>query len=1511
MAQSAQSWRDRWGKAPQERIRIAADGSMSACLALEIDSQDRLRRPPLLSPSMDFVPLNRQFLSLPKRYFYRDSISKLELGPVDFPRLYWKDLFRVPRVVILGEAGAGKTREARRAVEMLVERGNFALFVEMQALAAQGLEDAAEGFRAPEFLQWRQSTAPGWFVVDSLDEAKLRNHTLRDALRQLRRALAGAELKAHVVLTSRASDWRAEADLRDFEEIFPFRFRSPDDPDGLELQGDLFDDSQRQRAGWTALSDKLHARSGEQVEAPVHAGYPEGELGGTLPSLSYSDEGDRETLVVRLCDLDAGQIRRFAAACGVTDVASFLAELQIRNAMSFAARPLDLDRLARFWRDHNRLGSLTELVEHSIAENLNEWNPDREHRLSTASSAFRRMAELLAGCLTFADTESFAISDLPTRGKMPTRIHLREIDFGVSGASRAEFIRLPIFDPTSYGLGRFHHRSVREYLCACWLRRLLELGSRREIEGELFRDSYGETVIPVSRQAVVAWLAGMDDRIRDRVLRVAPELLLAEGDVTVLPRDVRAAMLDTYLQKFADEQYTAYPLDPEAVARLAQSDIADDLHRHLARYSDHEGCVELILAIIREGRMTTSAQEVLEIVCNPGAPIRTRARAARALAVTGSIGERRHAVDVLLADRASLHERMAWELIIEFYPDAIDAAQMRRLLEFVDPGPVDELFADTFDDLHASMRELPTQPLRSLLFIFVELLRSPPLAATDRGRGVSDRYGWLIWPLTVGVRELLERSAPKCPVDDLVADCIELAFLDCRFIGDQYVELLRIDTSSDAELRRALFWRYADRMRSANPVPDEFHLEPLDESLPDALDVRLPERFYLEDEDVHWLLTDAQSAPDMRHRRIALYELWGLLRISALRNESAGESWEVAVESMLRTEPSIQVMLEEVKRYDSDRARAIQDERRADDAAATQKEDEQRVRMRAALESVRAGSDTGSLAELRTYPGRQSLAAKFGDDVAEAACTGFTLAWRKHEPPAFSDALLDGQSPDVVVVGLHGLLTEFRETRRWPETLTAAEAARAARYALHDKEGFPPWFTPLADRWPEAVDQVVEQAIREEFALPPGTGEPYVLSALCSGTPLVRESRAAAFLRCLEGSDCLRDDTWRFAIELLCTLQSISDPQRIEIARRRYNAAPNLSAGRLRWLALWVLLEPERALPALDQELAGRSGQDADAAFAQVARDLMGTGESSCDARVDALLRSPHVVHLAALAVKHLPFEPDSELASDSEYELSDIGTQLLWALADLPGESGYWLLHGLSTDTRFQSVKAFLAKRTESRRIAAAEPKAWTARETSQFNARFTIEPADEQSLFEYTVRQLHNIGDDLANGDVSAARLIARAPDESAVQSWLAQELRLRMQGVASIVREEEVHARKRPDIRVHRPNVSGPVSIEIKIADRYSSLAAFKRVLRSQLVGQYMRDRRCHYGVLVLVFTDRRRNWRSDSQSLDAAGLLEELKSEAGRLRAEQREIAGLDICSIPCCSDAAETSGVSRS
>jgi hypothetical protein len=1426
---------------------------------------------------MDFVALNRQFSNLPRRYYYRDSISTVEPRPFDFRALHWKDLFRAPRVVILGEAGAGKTREARRAVEMLVERGNFALFVEMQALAAHGLEAAAERFREPDFVRWRQSADPGWFVIDSLDEAKLRNHTLRDALRQLRRALVGAELKAHVILTSRASDWRAEADLRDFEEIFPFRFPLPDDPDGCEFA--------------------------------VHAGYPEGELGATLPSRSYSNEWDSKTLIVRLSDLDSRQIRRFAAACGVTDISTFLAALQVRNATSFAARPLDLARVARFWRDHNRVGSLTELIEYSIAENLNEWNPDREHTLSTPSLTFRHMAELLAGCLTFGDTESFAISDLPTEQGMPTRIHLREIDFGVSGESRAQFIRLPLFDPASYGLGRFHHRSVREYLCACWLRRLLELGSRREIESELFRDSYGETVVPASRRAVVAWLAGMDDTIRDRVLDIAPDLLLAEGDATVLPRQIRVSLLDAYLQKFADGKQLPYRLSPAALARVARSDMAEDIRKHLTQYSDHEECTALILAIIREGRLAASAQEVLEIVCHPKAPLRTRARAARTLAVTGNTLQRRQAALALLADGAAFQESVAWALIAYFYPDAIDAVHLRRLLELLDPGPVDQLFGDSFEELHASMRELPTQPLRSLLSTLVELLRTPPLAETHERRGVSARYGWLIWPLSVGVRELLERSPPKRPVDDLVIDCIELAFLDYRFIDDQDVELLRIDTTCDPELRRALFWRYADRTLAANhDLHDELLPTALDDSSRDPLDVSLPDAFDLCGRDVYWLLADAQSAPDTRQRQIALWKLLQIFRYPW--DKCAGDAWAVELERVLQADPSLQGLLEEAQRRYSDRIRMVRAERQAEDEAFSQQHDEKTHAMRAALEALRDGSDTGNLAELRYSMhlsgddghswGRAdwwTLSSRFGDDVAEAARTGFTLAWRKHDPPAFSDPVTDWPPPDAVLTGLCGLVIEFREMPDWLATLTTVEAARAVRYALHDRGGPPPWLSALADRCPETVDEVLEQAIKEEFALPPGPGKPHVLATLNSWAPFGRESRAALLLRCLQESDCIREDTRRLAIELLCTLQPISDPQRIAIARHRYTTAPRRYASRLQWLALWVLLEPAQALPALDQELAALSRQDATETFAVLAHNLVPIGEPGHKARADALMHSPHVVNLAALAVKHLPpSEDDAELVPYSEYELIDCRSWLLWALTEIPGDSGYSLLLGLSTDIRFQSVKNFLAMRAESRRIAAAEPKARTARETSRFNARFTLEPADGQGLFEYTVRQLHNIGDNLANGDVSAARLVASAADEWAVQGWLAQELRLRMQGIASIVIEEEVHGRKRPDIRIHRPNVTGPISIEIKIADRYSSLTALKRALRSQLVEQYMRDERCRHGVLVLVFTGRRSNWRTDRQPLNATGLLEELQNEAARVRAERSQISGLHICSI---------------
>ena len=68
---------------------------------------------------------------------------------------------------------------------------------------------------------WRASKEAGWFLTDSIDEAKLDNIRLERALRQIAEGIAGGEGRAHVVISGRHTDWEFTRDARRFGEELP------------------------------------------------------------------------------------------------------------------------------------------------------------------------------------------------------------------------------------------------------------------------------------------------------------------------------------------------------------------------------------------------------------------------------------------------------------------------------------------------------------------------------------------------------------------------------------------------------------------------------------------------------------------------------------------------------------------------------------------------------------------------------------------------------------------------------------------------------------------------------------------------------------------------------------------------------------------------------------------------------------------------------------------------------------------------------------------------------------------------------------------------------------------------------------------------------------------------------------------------------------------------------------------------------------------------------------------
>ena len=88
--------------------------------------------------------------------------------------LKWDDLLNLQRVVVLSEAGAGKTEEIRNAARSLKGDGKAAFFLRLEHISTS-FEAAFEEGTHDEFEVWLDSTEEGWLLLDSIDESRLRD----------------------------------------------------------------------------------------------------------------------------------------------------------------------------------------------------------------------------------------------------------------------------------------------------------------------------------------------------------------------------------------------------------------------------------------------------------------------------------------------------------------------------------------------------------------------------------------------------------------------------------------------------------------------------------------------------------------------------------------------------------------------------------------------------------------------------------------------------------------------------------------------------------------------------------------------------------------------------------------------------------------------------------------------------------------------------------------------------------------------------------------------------------------------------------------------------------------------------------------------------------------------------------------------------------------------------------------------------------------------------------------
>jgi len=466
-----------------------------------------------------FIELDRRFRLLDQQEMRDVEIwrSYPEALFDDFPG--WSGILEQDRVVVLAEAGSGKTRELKEQQSRLVSDGKAAFYLALESLGHQSFPDLLAFDDLKRFEAWfDDGVSIAWFFLDSVDELKLTQSRFETALKNVSIHLAQNIHRARIVVSSRPTDWRHERDSRTFIEAFPTRTASSD---LSEIDADT-------------LFEKVVRHEENSV---------------SLHNIVERPEKSSQISVYALLPLNVMQIEQFSKELLGDKATAFLEELNDRDASIFARRPLDLAELVSIWNHEGHLGN--RLAQHELNTNI-KLTDEVERPDSGVLSAERALvgAKRVALALALARENSLQVT--------PASVSVQDLpgDFLISrvlpdwtSGEIDSLLRRPVFDPVTFGRVKFHHRSVQEFLAAKRLRDLYEAGMPvRAIKRLLFAEKYGEHVVLPSMRPIAAWLSLWVPAVFEELVKREPESLLSHGDPESLDAVRRASVLRSIVQ---------------------------------------------------------------------------------------------------------------------------------------------------------------------------------------------------------------------------------------------------------------------------------------------------------------------------------------------------------------------------------------------------------------------------------------------------------------------------------------------------------------------------------------------------------------------------------------------------------------------------------------------------------------------------------------------------------------------------------------------------------------------------------------------------------------------------------------------------------------------------------------------------------------------------------------------------------------------------------------------------
>lgn len=1410
-----------------------------------------------------FVELNRKF------EVHRDEESADETARRSYVgelvgRQYqhdWQSLLTHRLVVVLGEPGSGKSEELRAQHR----RDPDSFFLRLEQLVTEDIDTILSAEEIDRFKRWKNSSTSALFLLDAVDESKLkRDDDFIVALDRLSKSLGSARYRARLVISSRISEWRPQTDREAIRERFV---------------------------------------------VPVEGG--------------ASNASDAEVLVTTILPLTAEQVRIFAESRGIRDAQRFLDALGEHNAWPFAGRPLDVSNLYTYWQEKGTLSGLTALTAYMVRKLLAEVSNKEKSDPLTADRA-RSGAEYLAAAAVLCKNLKFQVSDDGhiSDHKRLSPEHILPGDW--KPHERRALLDRAIFDSESRGALSFHHRSHIEYLAASWIERLMAHNCPFEaLQDILFvQEPNGAMTLRVSLAPVAAWLVNADPapwraRLATLIVETAPEIHFHWGDPAALPIQYRKRVLEAIVRKYRGRDYVAIDVSLEALARIADAGLAEDISTYLTDRDVSDSLKTDLLMMIMEGKLPDCIDSVLKLFEDEETSESLQRYAVLAIRDAGTIEHRRRLSES--CQRLEYIDTKTLGYLFEtLFPACLSVKEALELLQRATSVSRYEIeFLNAVRDQLA--RSLDDSNAMPFLRGFVDMMAREPMSASRR---VSAQYHWVseLLPLCLSVALALPKLS-ESDIDTIFAAVLHVEhaiMFDSQGHDDVEAHRAKIRDAfaKRAELRQAIFWKRVAQYRTSQngKEPPTHLLDPHVSLLPWA------------PPDVDWLIADSLERADDRDRKVAIEAAlsifwtkrkplpavaWELRRVLAhrdlrplvlkhLRNRIVAPVW--LLYNKYITNRLLDAHWWTMRRMAIVRwTNAIKWQRLLWTHLREIRSGRYPLAIRYLIEPMQ---DTS--ASRYGVPVWEKVRSRWGATLTSAAQEGCANIWKTFSPQLPYERKEKNSVDGRVVLGLIALQTAWEAGHLKFDQFNGTDVNRAVRYACSELNGLPDWFEALADACPDEVANTLMLAIDAEFKYPADTPLVHEVLAKLAGAKSPTIAAANAVHHCLLRCDPINERVLEQATTTLLRTGTRCYDNLLALARSRMQLYGTGEGRWLTWMSIWLRLDAIPAVRYLETAVQGCSAADADELVIHLCSILGGSYGTALPMGRASFLAPSSLAFLIPLVCRHVRRADDIDRSNKGAYSplprdnAQDLRARLWEVLRTSDADEADTVLQGFLDENSVPTERDWVLSILETRKGKQADPAAWLPEDVQAFGTHYRHRPRSDYQLYQLTTRLLLDIKANVEISENATDRLQVRKDDKEVhFQGFLKRQLDQRSLQWFSVTQESMIDLNQRPDLRVEIPDINAlPVEVKLANLEHWTAEKLLER-LEVQLVGQYLRASMVNYGVYVVGNTEPKRQWQrpGDKQLIGFEELLLLLQAKAAALMSDRSQsVHGLSVIGI---------------